>query len=81
MAWKFMGRSGYAEVIERQIELTSYLANRLDELDDFSDWRKLKQQSVVSSFFQQRFVPLTVSSRIDCSSDCSKGSSAEAKRG
>src|SRR6185436_2843269 len=31
MAMKFMGRSGYAAVIERQIRLTEYLAQRLDE--------------------------------------------------
>ena len=35
MALKFMGRSGYAEVIERQINLTKYLASRIDELPDF----------------------------------------------
>jgi aromatic-L-amino-acid/L-tryptophan decarboxylase len=35
MALKFMGRQGYAAVIERQIELTGYLAGRLDELTDF----------------------------------------------
>jgi aromatic-L-amino-acid decarboxylase len=35
MALKFMGRTGYAAVIERQIELTNYLAGRLDELADF----------------------------------------------
>lgn len=35
MALKFMGRAGYATLIERQIELTEYLANRLDELADF----------------------------------------------
>lgn len=35
MALKFMGVSGYAEVIERQLELTHYLAARLDELKDF----------------------------------------------
>ena len=35
MALKFMGRSGYAAVTERQIELTKYLAARLDELPDF----------------------------------------------
>ncbi|MEP6920025.1 MAG: aspartate aminotransferase family protein, partial [bacterium] len=35
MAWKFMGRSGYAKVIEQQIELTKYLAGRLDKLSDF----------------------------------------------
>ncbi|HEV2827329.1 MAG TPA: aminotransferase class V-fold PLP-dependent enzyme [Pyrinomonadaceae bacterium] len=35
MALKFMGRAGYAAVIERQIELTEYLAARLDQLPDF----------------------------------------------
>ena len=35
MALKFMGRAGYAAVIERQIELTEYLAGRIDELADF----------------------------------------------
>ncbi|MGI8733985.1 MAG: pyridoxal phosphate-dependent decarboxylase family protein [Pyrinomonadaceae bacterium] len=35
MAWKSMGRSGYAEVIERQIGLTNYFAERIDKLPDF----------------------------------------------
>lgn len=35
MALKFMGTRGYAEVIERQVELARYLAARLDELKDF----------------------------------------------
>jgi len=35
MALKFMGTSGYLEVIERQIELTHHLANRLDEMRDY----------------------------------------------
>ena len=35
MALKFMGRTGYAAVVERQIELTEYLARRIDELTDF----------------------------------------------
>ena len=35
MALKFMGRLGYAAVIERQIELTEYLAARIGELADF----------------------------------------------
>jgi aromatic-L-amino-acid/L-tryptophan decarboxylase len=35
MAMKFMGREGYAKVIEQQIELTEYLASRLDQLRDF----------------------------------------------
>jgi glutamate/tyrosine decarboxylase-like PLP-dependent enzyme len=35
MALKFMGRAGYAAVIERQIELTQYLASCIDKLTDF----------------------------------------------
>lgn len=35
MALKFMGRQGYATVIDRQIELTEYLGSRLDTLIDF----------------------------------------------
>lgn len=35
MAMKFMGRQGYAAVIERQIALTEYLASRIDQLNDF----------------------------------------------
>jgi aromatic-L-amino-acid decarboxylase len=35
MAMKFMGREGYADVIEHQIELTEYLASRIDQLTDF----------------------------------------------
>jgi len=35
MAFKFMGRRGYGETVERHIELTRRLAARLDELPDF----------------------------------------------
>ncbi len=35
MAMKFMGRRGYASVVERQIELTEYLATRIDQLAEF----------------------------------------------
>jgi aromatic-L-amino-acid decarboxylase len=35
MCMKFMGRRGYAATTERHIELTEYLAARLDELSDF----------------------------------------------
>ena len=35
MAMKFLGREGYAKVIEHQIGLTEYLAGRIDELGDF----------------------------------------------
>ncbi|HEX8491533.1 MAG TPA: aminotransferase class V-fold PLP-dependent enzyme [Pyrinomonadaceae bacterium] len=35
MALKLLGTRGYAEIIERQIELTEYLAARIDEMKDF----------------------------------------------
>ncbi|HET6670575.1 MAG TPA: aminotransferase class V-fold PLP-dependent enzyme [Pyrinomonadaceae bacterium] len=35
MAWKFLGRNGYAELIEKQIALTEYFAARIDGLEDF----------------------------------------------
>jgi len=35
MAMKFMGRKGYAETVERQIDLTKHLAERIDQLDEF----------------------------------------------
>jgi glutamate/tyrosine decarboxylase-like PLP-dependent enzyme len=34
-ALKTLGVRGYAEIVERQIELTNYLASRLDELEEF----------------------------------------------
>lgn len=52
MALKFMGTSGYREVIERQIELTDYLAGRLDELKDFE--RTGEVETAVCCF---RFLP------------------------
>ena len=51
MALKFMGREGYAAVIEHQIELTEYLAGRIDELADFETrWLRLRRPFVVSGF-------------------------------
>jgi glutamate/tyrosine decarboxylase-like PLP-dependent enzyme len=35
MALKLLGARGYADIIERQIELTHYLAARIDELENF----------------------------------------------
>ena len=35
MAMKFMGREGYARSVERHIDLTNYLASRIDALQDF----------------------------------------------
>jgi aromatic-L-amino-acid decarboxylase len=52
MALKFMGRAGYATVIERQIGLTEHLASRIDELPDFK--RVGKVETAVCCF---RFLP------------------------
>ncbi|HYW69472.1 MAG TPA: aminotransferase class V-fold PLP-dependent enzyme [Pyrinomonadaceae bacterium] len=35
MCFKFMGQAGYSEAVDRHIELTQYLATRLDALPDF----------------------------------------------
>jgi aromatic-L-amino-acid decarboxylase len=35
MCFKFMGKRGYAATTERHIELTQYLASKLDELEGF----------------------------------------------
>jgi aromatic-L-amino-acid decarboxylase len=56
MALKFMGRTGYASVIEHQIELTQYLAARIDELADFE--RVSPVETAVCCF---RFVPASPS--------------------
>src|SRR5215217_2417347 len=36
MAMKFMGREGYAKTVEHQIEVTKYLAQRIDALENFT---------------------------------------------
>jgi len=56
MALKFMGVRGYAEIIERQAELTKYLASHLDELKDFQ--RVGEVETAVCCF---RFLPRTPS--------------------
>jgi glutamate/tyrosine decarboxylase-like PLP-dependent enzyme len=52
MALKFMGVSGYAAAIERQIELTHYLAARLDDTAEFA--RVGEVETAVCCF---RFLP------------------------
>ncbi|HSB26807.1 MAG TPA: aminotransferase class V-fold PLP-dependent enzyme, partial [Pyrinomonadaceae bacterium] len=52
MAMKFMGRTGYAEIIERQIGLTLNLAERLDAMPGFQ--RIGEVETAVCCF---RFVP------------------------
>ena len=54
MAIKFMGREGYARTVERQIDLTKYLAARIDGLPDFQ--RLGEVETAVCCF---RFVPST----------------------
>ena len=57
MAFKFMGKHGYAEVVERHIELTRYLAARLDALPDFQ--RVGEIETAVCCF---RYVPTAAQS-------------------
>ncbi|HET6850844.1 MAG TPA: aspartate aminotransferase family protein [Pyrinomonadaceae bacterium] len=52
MAIKFMGREGYAKTVERQIGLTKYLAQQLDDLKDFK--RVGEVETAVCCF---RFLP------------------------
>jgi aromatic-L-amino-acid/L-tryptophan decarboxylase len=56
MALKFMGRQGYAEVIERQIDLTKYLADRLDQLNDFERVGKVETAVCCFRFLPPKFV-------------------------
>ena len=57
MAMKFMGREGYAQTVERQIDLTNYLAARLDERKGFK--RVGEVETAVCCF---RYLPESVSS-------------------
>jgi aromatic-L-amino-acid decarboxylase len=59
MALKFMGREGYARTVERQIELTNYLASQLDQMHGFT--RVGQVETAVCCF---RYLPDTVS-RLD----------------
>ncbi len=52
MAMKHLGVNGYAEIIERQIELTEYLAARLDELENF-----VRVGEVETALCCARFIP------------------------
>ncbi len=57
MCFKFMGKSGYRETVERHIELTEYLGARLDALSDFE--RVGEIQTAVCCF---RYLPQAVRS-------------------
>src|SRR5437870_8351825 len=52
MALKFMGRQGYAQTVEHHIDLSNYLADRVDELNDFQ--RLGEVETAVCCF---RFLP------------------------
>lgn len=56
MSLKFMGRQGYAEVVERQIDLTTYLADRLDRLSDFERVGEVETAVCCFRFLPQEFV-------------------------
>jgi aromatic-L-amino-acid decarboxylase len=56
MAIKFMGREGYAATVERQIDLTNYLASQLDRLPGFK--RVGEVETAVCCF---RYLPDSVS--------------------
>jgi aromatic-L-amino-acid decarboxylase len=55
MALKFMGTRGYARIIEQQIDLTHYLAERIDDLEGFE--RVGRVETAVCCF---RFLPANV---------------------
>jgi len=57
MCFKFMGKSGYSETVNRHIELTQQLAARLDQLPDFE--RAGEIETAVCCF---RYLPKTVRS-------------------
>lgn len=59
MAWKFMGRSGYAEVIERQIDLTRYLASQLDASDHFQRLGEVETAVCCFKFAPDNFAGLS----------------------
>ena len=59
MAIKFMGREGYAQTVERQIDLTNYLASQLDRMPGFK--RLGEVETAVCCF---RYLPDSVS-RLD----------------
>ena len=55
MALKFMGRQGYARTVERHLDLTHYLASRLDQLPGFK--RVGEVETAVCCF---RYLPASV---------------------
>ena len=68
MALKFMGRKGYAEVVERQIELAKHLADRVDQIDGFETVSPV--ETAVCCF---RFTPKTASRMTETELDTLQG--------
>lgn len=64
MALKLLGTRGYSEIVERQLELTNYLAARLDELEDFV--RTGEVETAVCCF---RFLPAAARDADDATRD------------
>jgi aromatic-L-amino-acid decarboxylase len=56
MALKFMGRQGYADAIEKQIELTKYFAGRIDELSDFERINEIETAVCCFRFLPRAYV-------------------------
>jgi aromatic-L-amino-acid decarboxylase len=54
MAIKFMGREGYAKTVERQIDLTKYLAQQLEALEDFKRVGEVETAVCCFRFMLQR---------------------------
>jgi glutamate/tyrosine decarboxylase-like PLP-dependent enzyme len=55
MAFKFMGKSGYAETVERHLELTRHFAARLDELPDFARVGEIETAVCCFRYLPERF--------------------------
>jgi glutamate/tyrosine decarboxylase-like PLP-dependent enzyme len=66
LALKHLGVRGYAQILERQIELTRYLARRLEELDDFQLVGKVETAVCCARFIprQLRGVPGAAQDRL-----------------
>lgn len=65
MALQFMGRRGYAESVERHIDLTKYLADRIDQLPDFQ-----RLGEVETAVCCLRFLPASLKSAVGVDQDC-----------
>jgi aromatic-L-amino-acid decarboxylase len=59
MAFKFMGKRGYAETVDRHIELTGYFAERLDELHDFERTGEIETAVCCFRYLPERVRALT----------------------